>query len=116
MGKDRLALDDSFHRADEPAHRCVLREIAAESGLESVIDRSAVVECRDGHELRLGPSLQDLPSHREAAAVGKADVHQDDIGVLRLEERDRVTPVRDGRAHAHPGVAERAPIASANRT
>src|SRR6476661_5060339 len=107
MGKDHLAFDDSFHRADEPAHRCVLREVAAESGLESVVDRSAVIERRDGHQLRLGPSLQDLPSHREAAAVGKADIHQDEVGVLRLEERDRVTPVRDGRAHAHPGVAKR---------
>src|SRR5436190_3922723 len=107
MRKDHLAFDDSFHRTDEPAHRCVLREIAAESGLESVIDGPAVIECRDGHQLRLRPSLQDLPSHREAAAVRKADIHQDEIGVLRLEERDRVTPVRDGRTHADPSVVER---------
>ena len=38
MGKDHLAFDDGFHRADEPAHGCVLREIPAKSGLESPVD------------------------------------------------------------------------------
>ena len=106
MGKDHLPTDDGFHRADEPSDRRVLREVAAESRLEGVIDGPRVIERGNGHELRLRPTLQHLLSNREAAAIGESDVHQDHICVVGLEERDRVTPIRHGSTDTHPGFVQ----------
>jgi hypothetical protein len=109
MRNDHLPLDDGFQRADEPGHGRVLREIPSEPRPKSVIDRSGVVECGDGQELRLRPSVQDLLTDRESAAVGKPEIHQDHVGTFGLEERDRVPSVDHRSAHAHPSVLKRSP-------
>ena len=106
VGKDHLPINDGFHRADEPSDRRVLREVATEPRLEGLIDDPRVIERGDGHQLRLRPPLQHLPSNRETAAIGQSDVHQDHICVVGVEERDRVTPIRHGSTDAHPGFAQ----------
>ena len=106
MRKDHLPADDCFHRADEPSDRRVLREVTAEPRLEGLVDGPRVIERGDGHQLRLRPPLQHLPSNRESASIGESDVHQDHICVVGFEERDRVTPIRHGSTDVHPGFAQ----------
>jgi hypothetical protein len=89
-GDDHLAVVHRPQRRDQLDHGRVLREEAAEPDPHRLPHDVDVVERGHGDDADVGEPLEDLPTDVQAAHVGKADVDDHQIGLVALDELQRL--------------------------